>query len=365
MKNIFFSLDKKKRLLVITCFFLLCLSVLGFYLVAQGGKEGGGSLGLGVSGEGGVAEQASLPGATSTSAVLVRRKIDGMPVPAGTDNSQLLAAMIDNHPDARPAAGLARASLVYEAEAEGSITRYLAIFPGDTELDKLGPIRSARPYFVDWAREVGALYVHSGGSPEALEKLKNNEYFDFNEFYNGRYFWRDNNRPRPHNLFTSSDELSQYLKARKRKIANFEPWKFKDELPFDGRPENGGVKINFLLPDFVVHWKYDKANNDYSRYLKNTLHQDEVGETVKAKNILIEYAQARVADEKLRLDVDNIGTGKALICTDGICSKGSWRKDATGKRNRFFMEDGREAELNAGTTWVEVVRPNYDIELIK
>jgi hypothetical protein len=99
--------------------------------------------------------------------------------------------MIDNSVFARPPSALSRAGLVYEAEVEGNATRLMAIFSSGKDLNEIGPVRSARPYFIEWAKEFGAPYVHCGGSPEALAILAKGGIIDINEFYGGAYFWRD------------------------------------------------------------------------------------------------------------------------------------------------------------------------------
>ena len=102
--------------------------------------------------------------------------------------------MIDNFPEAKPAANLSLASLVWEAPVEAGLTRLLAAYPLSAELARIGPVRSARPYFLDWAKELNALYLHCGGSDQALADIKNRDVFDLNEFYRGWYFWRDRAR---------------------------------------------------------------------------------------------------------------------------------------------------------------------------
>ena len=121
----------------------------------------------------------------------VARKIDGVMVPSGEENNFLIALMIDNHSDARPPSGLSKAHLVFEAEVEGGITRIMGIFSSGQDLEEIGPIRSARPYFVDWARELSALYAHVGGSPDALVKIQQDKIFDINEFFNHFMWFRE------------------------------------------------------------------------------------------------------------------------------------------------------------------------------
>ncbi|KKR20488.1 MAG: hypothetical protein UT48_C0017G0030 [Parcubacteria group bacterium GW2011_GWE2_39_37] len=358
-KDIFF--DKKKRLFLITSFFLLfCLSVFISWAYLRLEKNETKDSLIKTSEEK-KAEIDSCDNQQCASQLnLVRRKIDGILVASGEENPQMIGVMIDNHMDARPQAGLARASLVYEAEAEGAVTRFLAFFSSDDVVEKIGPVRSARPYFIDWATEINALYVHCGGSPDALSKIKNKGILALDEFYNSRFFWRDNSRPRPHNLFTSIENLNDYLARKKVKDHDIQAWKFKDDLPAS-QPATSTIMINFRLPDFVVEWKYDKEKNNYIRYQKGKIQKTEKDETIVAKNVIIQYVASRVMDEKARLSMDNVGSDKAIACIDGRCEEGKWKKSASDSRNLFYKSNGEQIEFNAGTTWVEVVKNNYNV----
>ena len=159
---------------------------------------------------------------------------DGVRVPADLPEEKLyFAATIDNITVARPQSGISKASLVYEAPVEAGITRFLAIYPEGEDVERIGPVRSARPYFLDWAAEFDALFVHVGGSPEALEKLRAYDMRDLNEFFNGAYFWRDRSRSAPHNTYTSTEKL---IAADRKRFADRKPpevagWRFKDDAP--------------------------------------------------------------------------------------------------------------------------------------
>lgn len=292
---------------------------------------------------------------------MVRRLVDGVYVKPGEENLYPYAVIIDNHPLARPPAGLSQANLVFEAEVEGKITRLLAVFAGTAEAEKIGSVRSIRPYFVDWANEFSALLVHSGGSPEALQKISDENIFDFNEFSRGGYFWRDNSRPRPHHIFTSSRNLKKYLAAKARENGKFVAWQFKDDLPPALRPADSRIEINYGQPDFLTEWKYDRENNLYRRYVGGKVYRDASGAEISAKNIIVEYVPAEIVDAELRFKMSNLGTGRALVCLDGSCREGEWRKKETASRSRFFDKSGQEFKFNAGTSWIEVVRPTTGI----
>ncbi len=286
------------------------------------------------------------------------RLLDGVYVQKGEENLRPLAVMIDNHIDARPPAGLAKANLVIEAEAEGGITRYLAFFVSEEKIKKIGPVRSARPYFVDWARELDALYVHVGGSPVALAKMARENILHINEFYQGDYFWRDPQRARPHNVFTSTVNLRKYLKNKNiDQKANFFPWLFKDDIKLELRPASSTIMVGYWQTGYEVKWEYNRKDNNYLRYVGGQLLKDAVGEDIVAKNIIIQFVPAKVIDEEKRLKMEIVGQGKCWVCLDGICQPGQWRKKGISARTRFYNQDGHEFYFNRGCTWIEVARP--------
>ena len=153
---------------------------------------------------------------TTTARELVPRMLDGVQVPFEEAALQPFAVMVENSPDAWPLAGLAKANLVIEAPVEGSITRFLAVIDATTTVDQIGPVRSARPYFVDFANGLQAVYAHVGGSPEALSLIHVLSSFrNLDEFSSGKYFWRSSKRAMPHNTYT---ELICCVLPRKTRI---------------------------------------------------------------------------------------------------------------------------------------------------
>ena len=290
-----------------------------------------------------------------------QRAVDGVLVPEGEENYFPLAVVIENHTEARPQAGLSKANLVIEAEVEGGITRFLAFFADNKKPDRIGPIRSARPYFVDWAKGLSSLYVHVGGSPEALAKIIKGNVLNLNEFYNEKYFWRDVINVAPHNVFTSGENLDKYLTKKGLEKGDFIVWEFKDESDFDNRGDTANISIDFERDMYEVEWKYDKDENSYIRFMAGELHKDESGEIIKAKNVAIAYIQAEVIDSEFRLKMDNIGDGRAVLCLDGDCNEGIWKKLSSTSRIRFYDNSGNEIKFNRGITWIEVVRPEIEV----
>lgn len=290
-----------------------------------------------------------------------RRFIDGVYQNEGSENLYPVSFMIDNHVAARPSSGLSKANLIYEAEVEGGITRFMAIYANADDVEKIGPVRSARPYFIDWNHEFSGVYGHCGGSPEALVKIAKDGIIDFNEFYNGDYFWRDGNRSAPHNVYISSEKIGEYLNKKGLDSGNFLSWKFKDESEDNERPDNQRITIGYAGDDFKVEWVYEKSGNVYARNMGGEAHKEESGEVIKVKNVIIQYITANEVDEKLRLKMEVVGEGEAMTCFDGTCKKGKWEKKNAAARTRFYNENGEEIVFNAGATWISIVRPEREV----
>lgn len=287
-----------------------------------------------------------------------RRSVDGLPLSADAIDTGYVGVMIENMIDSRPLAGLAEAILVIEAPVEGGITRFLALYPPGAAVSRIGPVRSARPYYLDWAQEYDVLYAHVGGSPEALDKIRQIKLRDLNQFSWGKYFWRDTARSAPHNVYTSSELLAKASDAafadyRMREPA---PRKFKDDPPEEDRPADSvDLVINYSTPSYRVTWKYDRRTNDYARWQGDDEQRDESGTPVRAKNIVVQYSQIRILDEIGRRRIETLGEGPALLALDGKTFAAVWKKPTVAERTRYFDESGAEVALNAGVTWVEIV----------
>lgn len=295
---------------------------------------------------------------------LVEHALSGELVPPSLAHSQAVAVMIDNHQDARPPSGLSQAKLVYEAEAEGGITRYLAIFTLAQDLDEIGPIRSARPYFIDLSQGLDALYVHVGGSPAALARIAAENIPHMNQFYQGQYFWRDEDKPRPHNVYTSTDLVQEYCEDNGFALGGRDAgWFYKDEASAEARPQDPDpIRISYTFDGHEVKWLYNHSENEYLRYVDKKPHKDSSDSLIRAKNVIIQWVNGEVLDEKLRLDMDVIGEGEAMACLDGACQKVDWQKKDAENRVRYYQVSGEEFEFNRGTTWVQFVRPHIEVE---
>ncbi len=268
-----------------------------------------------------------------------------------------IAVMIENHPDSRPQSGLSQADIVYEALAEGGITRQMAIFQ-TKKADSIGPIRSARPYYIDWAKELSAVYVHVGGSADALGLLRGgvSGVTDLDQYFNGDYFKRITTRQAPHNVYTSTDKLLSAVSDKKiegkRSYSEF-------SLKLDSaavQPDATTIDLEFSLPAFAVRWVYDGSKNSYKRYVAGVEVVDAANKkNVLAKNVVVQRVKVVPipGDPKLLVNIDTKSGGVADVFMDGTRIKAAWK--IVNGRTKYFDLSGKEIAFNAGQTWLEMV----------
>lgn len=289
------------------------------------------------------------------------------------DKRRPLAIVINNHVDARPIqAGLPEADIIFEAVAEGGITRFLAIYHAK-DLDKVGPVRSVRVYYLDWASEFHPWVAHWGGactegSPaNAYDYMAKNGIANLDAFWVGECptcpYWRnlDSEVAMEHTGFTATQRLYQESAKRWPEWAEkvpFDRWLFKEDPPEADRPEAGSFTFNFWqLPEYEVTWTYDPGENVYLRSQGGEPHKDSVtGERLQAKNIIVQFTEERSAnDGTVHLLYQTIGSGKAKVFLDGRIVDATWEKTDRVMRTRYYDEQGFEIKFNRGQIWVEIV----------
>ena len=295
---------------------------------------------------------------------LTSSKLSGAMVPVGSEALRPLAVMIENHPDARPQSGLGSADLVYEAIAEGGITRFMAVF-GDPRVSvKVGPIRSARTYYVDFATELGAFYAHVGGNADALDELKSDgRIYNLDEFSVGEpTFAREFNRnvALEHTMYSTTDKLWNYATSNKNtpSTADYQSWQFAADPPASSLPQSQKVTINFSSSQFQVTWNYDPTTNSYSRVMAGQPHIDvDTNKQITAKNIILETVAKKPTTTRINEQgwiYTLTGSGSAVVINNGHATPVTWKKSGTD-RTRYYTTDGKEVTLTEGTTWVEIV----------
>jgi hypothetical protein len=271
-------------------------------------------------------------------------------------NQKVVSAMIENHPASRPQSGLSEAGLVYEAQVEGGITRFLAFYL-EKDAKPLGPVRSARSYYLAWVKELNSFYAHVGGSADAINLIGEYQINDLDQFYNSSYFWRDSSRYSPHNVYTTTKNLREAGRERGYSSNNdFESWKFKEE---DEDLEKSNlikdIEIDFSGPQLKVEYVYQSKANAYKRYLAGSSHKDLEGDQIRPTNIIVQIADQYLSSDGIHQVIETTGSGTAYIFSGGGVEKVTWSKESIDDRTKYFDSSGKEFEFNRGPTWVHLI----------
>jgi hypothetical protein len=274
---------------------------------------------------------------------------------SGEPLARPLAVMIENHAAARPQSGLAQADLVFEALAEGGITRFLALYRADNA-PVIGPIRSARPYFIDLMQAFDPVYVHCGQSIEAERILAERQVDEINEITDHRPFWRDARRRKPHNLYASSASLQREAR-RLAMAAGRVPWPLDvSETPLDGKPCASLSLAYRAGQTYTVGYQYDRARNEYRRLINGRPHLDAgTGRCLTARTVILQETPTRPLGGKLgELEMDVVGTGRCWFVRDGCCVQAAWRKDAAETAISYRTYSGDRLAVAPGPVWVQI-----------
>ncbi len=294
-----------------------------------------------------------------------------------------LGIMIENAVPARPQSGLSYADIVYEAVAEGGITRFLAIYYCQ-DAPEVAPIRSARTYYVNWVSEYGPspLYAHVGGAnvpgpADALGQISSygwDGYNDLNQFAIGfPTYWRDYNRlghtvATEHTMVTTTTKLWDFAKTRGLTNVNndgvawdtsFVKYSFKDDVPLSARPASQTIHLDFLSdPEYAVDWTYDRVNNVYKRNNGGEPHTDlDTKKQLTAKNVVVLFMNVGSANDGYLNNehqlYQNIGSGNADIFMDGKEVKGTWSKASRTARTLIYGANGNPILFDRGVIWFE------------
>ncbi|MEY8459348.1 DUF3048 domain-containing protein [Lactococcus ileimucosae] len=294
---------------------------------------------------------------------LVRADLTGLETTAEKAKRPITAVMVENSPEARPQSGLKEAGVVFEAVAEGGITRFVAMYQ-EKQPDLIGPVRSIRPYFVEWAAGFDAGLAHVGGSELALDMVKSGNYVtDLDQFRApAGIFWRSDDRIAPHNMYTNTRGLDEYMEKAEKKRSDFEVWKrlpLRTEKTENTDSSELPIAHNIQFPVstgiFAVGYQYDATSNTYKRFQGGEAHQDrEKGQLSPDVVIAIMVNQSLSADGN-HMDIEMTGAGKAYIFQNGKVQEGKWSKPDAQTNISFTDEQGQNIPLKAGQTWVTAV----------
>lgn len=308
----------------------------------------------------------------SPTPVLVPAPLTGVLVAPDLAKRHPIAVMIDDQALARPQSGFTNASIVWQAPAEGGIPRYMAIYAEGTP-PSVGPVRSSRYYFIAWAAEWRALYVHVGGSPQALATLQSKgsgQYvYNADEFkYGGGagYLWRITTRLPPHNVYTDGAHLLALAKKVKATAAPTPIWTFAPDAPLDQRPVGGSISVPYLANK--ISYTYDRASNRYLRLVQGKAQVDTATkQRVAPANVIVMwmvFGPLNDGSAKHRLEAQLTGSGRAWIFSNGTTIKGTWKKASITGPTRFYDAKGKAVTLVAGQTFIQVVPTGTAVKVV-
>ncbi len=287
-------------------------------------------------------------------------------------NTRPIAIMINNHRTAQPLqTGLNDAYLVYEIVVEGGITRMLAVFK-DADTARIGTIRSSRHYFLDYALENDAIYVHYGWSPQAEEDIYNLGINNVNGMVDGNPFWRDTtlNVPTEHTVYTSIAGLNETIANKGYRTTTDEDNLLNysvDEI--DLSTINGAIKADEVKIEYSSYqtntFVYDSSSKLYKKYSNGTERKDYVtSETFTAKNIITYQVSNYSIDTYGRQDINNIGKGEGYYISNGYAVPITWEKNSASDQTIYRFLDGREITVNDGNTYIQIQPENKNIEIL-
>lgn len=298
--------------------------------------------------------------------VILPRHLDGLLVAAADANNVPACVMIENAAfgGVRPQSGVSSAQVIYEVIVEGGITRWMAVFAGE-KADMVGPVRSARDTYLEFASELNCAYIHAGGSFTAVQALQNFKMRDIDALLEYKWFWRQAGKVGPHDLFSKTDNLYDAIKNGHSwtDVPTYPMWNFVDDSAVVAGETANEINIHFG-GSYDAKYIYNADGKYYDRWTAGIPHQDATtGKTLTARNIIIQKVPAGFAIEgKDRINFSVTGEGEVYIFRLGQLVKGTWKKTERLGRTQFFDAAGNEITLARGTTWVEIVPETHTFD---
>lgn len=285
-------------------------------------------------------------------------------------NKRPIAIMIDNNVGYSSQVGLQDAFVTYEAIVEGGLTRMMAIFK-DANTSLIGPVRSSRHYFLDYALEYDSLYAHYGWSTFAENDIKSLRVNNINGLYVDSAYWRDRKIAAPHNVFTNIETLyksaenlgyqtiTDEWEALPITSDNVDLTKIKNKTCTDTDCDTGLVQANKVTIPYsnsqTRSYAYDSERKVYLRYMNHNAHIDrDSKEQYHYKNIIIIKVKNKTLDSYGRQDLDTTGTKEAYYITNGYAIPITAKKDSRSGKTIYNYMDGSEVRLNDGNTFIQI-----------
>lgn len=261
----------------------------------------------------------------------------------------ITAVMIENSPSARPQSGLKNSGVVFEAIAEGGITRFAVLY--QQEKPKLiGPVRSVRIYYVNWLAPFNASIAHVGGSPDALAEVRSGKYRDIDQFFNSQFYWRANDRYAPHNVYTSFEKLDDLNLRKGYKNSNATTFPRKDSEKVE-TPTATSINVTMSSAQYNSAYTYDPKTNLYLRSQAGAPHNDREQGRISPRVVVVMKVPRNNATQKYNA----IGKGYAAIFQDGTVEEVTWQKSSPSAQIVFTNSEGEEVALARGQTWIAAI----------
>lgn len=278
--------------------------------------------------------------------------LSGLVVTEEQKNRPVTGVMIENSSNARPQSGMDQAGVVFEAIAEYGITRFLALYQENSP-SVVGPVRSARPYFLDWNMAFNASYAHVGGSPEAMQLIKDRGIRDLDQFHNSGAYRRVSHRFAPHNMYTDINALVDVGNSKGYTASTFTPLVRKEKEQPSSAPTAKTIDLAISGAFYNVQYDYDQATNSYKRSMGGAPHTDaETSAQLSPKVVIALGIPYSLKPNGLHSNYQTVGSGNMLLFQDGVVTAGTWSK--ADPAAQFIFKDGAGADmkLNPGQTWI-------------
>jgi hypothetical protein len=308
-----------------------------------------------------VSPSSLAPSPSQLPAGMAYSDLDGVVAPSNLAHRLPMAIMIDDYKDARPQSGFSSASIVYQAMIDESSDRYMMVFQEGTASD-IGPIRSARPYYVPWAAEYKAMFGHYGGDAQVLQVMipaMAKDIYNQDALNGGSCpYHRIDTRVGPYNAYTNTADLISCLAPRSYPATyqGLPTRTFVDDTPVSQRPASQTVAIPYLAE--TIGYTYDPASDSYLRSVAGTLQIDPANKKqIVARSIVVMFQAYAIEPslDTLRPVVTNVGSGKAIVFEEGRAITGTWKKASNTALTLMYDDSGKEIPLVRGEIFMQSV----------
>ncbi|RQD69772.1 MAG: DUF3048 domain-containing protein [Tindallia sp. MSAO_Bac2] len=304
----------------------------------------------------------------------VQSPFNGQWIPEEKGNKRPVALQINNSTAAYPQSGITQADIIYETLAEGNITRLMAVFH-IYDSEKIGPVRSARHYYLDMAANHDAVYMHYGGSPQAYSYIRqmNAPNMDGLSWLDGIVCWRDPERrsiPRmlEHSVYTNRAHLEDGWERRGLRTELEESFtsglnfSTKETVPWGQRADY--ITIPYSA-SYTSSFDYDFETKIYTKYHSGELHMDEeAGKPLEFTNLIIQFTSINVipGDDAGRREVAIIGSGDGYFISAGRAIAVEWHKaDYASPTVYAEKKSGKPVTMNPGKTYIGILPKGKEI----